>query len=153
MCSLSNPVFYIEREEIFTFIQENRINGVFLIAGDRHRSDAFRIPRPDPAYDFFEATTSHITKDANHNFVDNAIFAVGGGPKFGRLTFKLKKKDPRLIYDVLDLEGEVAASLKVKLSELTIAPTSTSQTSREAQKAEKGHGKFSVTCFVPSSIG
>ncbi|MFO8001034.1 MAG: alkaline phosphatase D family protein, partial [Marinilabilia sp.] len=36
-----------EREEIFSFIEENNIEGVVLISADRHRSDAWKITRED----------------------------------------------------------------------------------------------------------
>ncbi|MFC1637024.1 alkaline phosphatase D family protein, partial [Planctomycetota bacterium] len=34
-----------EREQIFSFLEANKIDGVILIAADRHRSDAWRIER------------------------------------------------------------------------------------------------------------
>ena len=37
--------FRQERSEIFDFLAENKIEGVFLLSADRHRSDAWRIER------------------------------------------------------------------------------------------------------------
>ena len=42
-----------EREEIFSFIESEKIGGVFLIAADRHRIDLRRTDRPQ-GYDLFE---------------------------------------------------------------------------------------------------
>ena len=33
-----------EREEIFRFIEQQQIEGLFVIAADRHRSDAWKTP-------------------------------------------------------------------------------------------------------------
>jgi alkaline phosphatase D len=41
------------REELFTFIEENKIGGVLLISGDRHGARGFKIPRPS-GFNFYE---------------------------------------------------------------------------------------------------
>ena len=42
-----------EREEIFTYIEKERINGIFLLSADRHRSDIWKIERKN-GYDLYE---------------------------------------------------------------------------------------------------
>ena len=48
-----------EREEIFSFIEKEKIEGVLLIAADRHRIDFRRTPRPS-GYDFFEFVSGYL---------------------------------------------------------------------------------------------
>ncbi len=110
--------FAEEREEIFSFIEKNRIEGIFLISADRHRSDAWKIERPN-GYDFYEANTSHLTKNASHAMMPNAIFSILGKPAFGLLTFDTTKPDPEITYEVVKIDNKVAASLTVKKSQLT----------------------------------
>ena len=107
-----------EREEIFSFIEKNKIEGVFLISADRHRSDAWKIEREN-GYDFYEAMSSHLTKDSSHPFQDKAIFSILGKPAFGLLTFDFSKDDPEIIYQVVKIDNKVAAELVVKRSQLS----------------------------------
>ena len=110
-----------ERETIFSLIEENRIEGVYLISADRHRSDAWLIKRPN-AYDLYEASTSHLTKNSTHPQMPKAIFSILGKPAFGLLTIDTTLADPQITYDVMKIDGEKAASLTVKLSQLRFAP-------------------------------
>ena len=106
-----------EREEIFSFIEQNKIEGVFLISADRHRSDAWKIEREN-GYALYEAMSSHLTKDSSHPFQPEAIFSILGKPAFGKLTFDFTKDDPEIIYQVVKIDGKIVAELIVKESEL-----------------------------------
>ena len=110
--------FPAEREEIFGFIEKERIEGVYLISADRHRSDAWRIEREN-GYDFYEANTSHLTKTGTHPLMPNAIFSHRGKPMFGLLTFRMSLEDPELVYDVVDIDDELVDTLVVKRSQLS----------------------------------
>jgi len=109
-----------EREEIFKFIEDNRIEGVYLISADRHRSDAWKIERKN-GYDFYEASTSHLTKDGSHPLMPKAIFSHRGRPMFGLLTFDMTKADPEIIYQVVDIDNKVVDTLVVKRSQLSFS--------------------------------
>lgn len=109
--------FREEREEIFSFIEKNRIEGVFLISADRHRSDAWRIER-ETGYDFYEASTSHLTKNGSHPLMPEAIFSHKGKPMFGLLTFDTTGADPELTYQVVDINNQIVDSLTVRRSQL-----------------------------------
>ena len=106
-----------EREEIFSFIEENRIEGVYLISADRHRSDAWKIEREN-GYAFYEASTSHLTKDGEHKLMPNAIFSHRGKPMFGLLTFDLTLPDAEIVYQVRDIDDRLVDQLIVRLSQL-----------------------------------
>ena len=51
-----------------------------------------------------------------------AIFSILGKPAFGLLTIDTTLADPQITYDVMKIDGEKAASLTVKLSQLRFAP-------------------------------
>ena len=109
-----------EREKIFGFLEDNKIEGVYLISADRHRSDAWRIKRPN-GYDLYEANTSHLTKKSTHRKMPNAIFSILGKPAFGLLTIDTTLDDPQITYDVMKIDGAKSATLTVKLSQLKYA--------------------------------
>ena len=110
-----------EREEIFRCIEQNRIEGVYLISADRHRSDAWKIEREN-GYDLYEANTSHLTKNGSHPLMPKAIFSHRGKPMFGLLTFDLTKPDPEIIYTVVDIDNNPVDSLIVQRSQLRVSP-------------------------------
>ena len=67
-----------EREAIFSFINENKINGVVLISADRHRSDAWRIARED-GYAFYEFSSSKLTNVHTHRRAPGKRCSHDGG--------------------------------------------------------------------------
>ena len=107
-----------EREEIFSFIKDNRIEGVFLISADRHRSDAYKNDRPG-AYPLYEASSSKLTNVHTHGLIKKALFGYNAKCSFGLLTFDAAAADPELTYDVYNIDDEKINTLKVKRSELS----------------------------------
>ncbi|MFC1763258.1 alkaline phosphatase D family protein [Planctomycetota bacterium] len=110
-----------ERETIFSLIERQKIEGVYLISADRHRSDAWLIERPN-SYNLYETSTSHLTKDSTHPQMPNAIFSILGKPAFGLLTIDTTLTDPQITYDVIKIDNEKVATLTVKHSQLKFAP-------------------------------
>jgi len=107
-----------DREEIFQFIQKNRIEGVFLISADRHRSDAYKTERPG-GYPLYEASSSRLTNIHTHGLIPHALFGYNAKCSFALLTFDTAKADPELTYDVINIDDEPIHSLKLKRSELS----------------------------------
>jgi len=107
-----------EREEIFSFIRENRIEGVFLISADRHRSDAYKNDRPG-AYPLYEASSSKLTNVHTHGLIKTALFGYNAKCSFALLTFDATAADAVLTYDVYNIDDEKIHTLKVKRSELS----------------------------------
>jgi len=107
-----------ERDEIFSFIQDNRIEGVFLISADRHRSDAYKNDRPG-AYPLYEASSSKLTNVHTHGLIKKALFGYNAKCSFALLTFDAAAADPELTYDVYNIDDEKIHTLKVKRSELS----------------------------------
>ncbi|NQU10845.1 alkaline phosphatase family protein, partial [bacterium] len=120
--------FAAEREEIFSFIEKHQINGVILIAADRHRSDLRRIPRPR-GYDLYEAMSSRLTNVHTHGLVKKAAgseWVMGYNEKcsFGLLEFDTTAADPRVVYRIINIDNQEIGSRSLKLSELSCpAPT------------------------------
>jgi len=107
-----------EREEIFQHIEENKINGVFLLSADRHRSDLWRIEREN-GYDLYDAMSSKLTNNKSHGLVEGAILGYNERCSFGWLTFDTTKSDPELRYDIVNIENEVIHSQTLRLSQLS----------------------------------
>lgn len=111
--------FLAERNAIFDFLHENEINGVVLISGDRHRSDARRIDRENgyALYDFMSAIPTNYH---THPIVDGPGMLFGHNEKntFGMLRFDTTVEDPEVTYEIIDIDGESIWSHKLQLSEL-----------------------------------
>ncbi len=106
-----------EREEIFSFIARERIEGVVLIAADRHRSDLWRIERPG-AYDLYELQSSRLTNIHTHPVMKASIWGFNRDRSFGLLSFDTTRDDPRLTYSVVTIDNEVVRSFTLRRSAL-----------------------------------
>ena len=107
-----------EREEIFSFLEQNQIEGVVLLAADRHRSDAWKIER-EHGYALYDLMSSRLTNIHKHKILDGALFGYNETCSFGKLTFDTRKDDPELLYEVVTIDGEVKHSLSILRSQLT----------------------------------
>ena len=109
--------FREERGEIFDLLAEHNIEGVVLISADRHRSDAWRIERPN-GYALYEFESSRLTNDAVHDLVPGALFGYNDAQSFGLLSFDTTKSDPTVTYQILSIDDEVKGELTLQRSEL-----------------------------------
>jgi alkaline phosphatase D len=107
-----------EREQIFSFLETNQIDGVILISADRHRSDAWKIERKD-GYDLYEFESSKLTNIHTHNIMPDAMFSYNKKCSFGLLTFDTTKLDPEVIYQIISIDDEVIWKFSLKRSQLT----------------------------------
>ena len=112
-----------EREEIFSFIEEERIDGVVLLAGDRHRADVWRIER-DEGYDLHEFQNGRLTNVHTHESVEGRarhypLYSYNERPHFGRLRFDTTGADPSITYDIINIRGETVHSTTLYRSRLT----------------------------------
>jgi alkaline phosphatase D len=107
-----------EREEIFSFIEANRIEGVFLISADRHRSDAYKTTR-EKGYPLYEASSSRLTNIHTHGLIKHSLFGYNKKCSFGVLTFDTMKADPELTYQVINIDNKVIHTLPIKRSEIS----------------------------------
>lgn len=112
-----------EREEIFSAIEANRINGVVLISADRHRSDLRITPRP-AGYDLVEFESSRLTNRHTHGVVKTEGFIWGYNKtcSAGLMTFDTTAEDPQIKMEVMTIEGERILEYTLPLSKLTFPP-------------------------------
>ncbi len=110
------------REELFRFIEENRIPGVLLLSGDRHGACGFRIPRPSghTFYEFEAASLGGRSGPAGSaKGHPEALYAVSGKYAFGEFTFDATLDDPEVTFRLVHEEGETLYEHALKRSELT----------------------------------
>ena len=106
-----------EREELFAFLHEHRIEGVVLMSADRHRSDAWLVEREE-GYDLYELNSSRLTNQHTHPTMDAALFSYNAKPSFGLVEIDTTVEDPTLAYTVVNIDGEAVESLTVRRSAL-----------------------------------
>lgn len=112
--------FKAEREEILSYIEDNKIGGVFLIAADRHRSDAWRIDREE-GYPFYEFESSKLTNVPSHELMPEALFGYNEKCSFGLVEMNTAKEEPSVTYRIVTIDDEVKGELTVSLSDLSLA--------------------------------
>lgn len=109
--------FQEEREEIFSWVSEEKIEGVILMAADRHRSDGWLTEQED-SYDLYEFQSSQFTNIHTHPVMEESLFGYNEKNSFGWLQFNTKLEDPEVTYKIVNIDGKLQHSFKVKLSEL-----------------------------------
>jgi len=111
--------FKQERKELFTFLHENRIEGVILLSGDRHRADVWKIDR-ETGYDLYEFQNAKLTNIHTHKEMpDKALFSYNKKNMFGSLSFDTTREDPTVTYKIITIDNEVVHSFTVKKSQLS----------------------------------
>jgi alkaline phosphatase D len=111
-----------EREQIFSFLETNMIDGVILISADRHRSDAWKIEREN-GYDLYEFESSKLTNIHTHKIMPGAIFGYNKKCSFGLLTFDTTRSDPEVTYQIISIDNELIWEFSLKKSQLTHSKT------------------------------
>ena len=106
-----------EREEIFRWIESQRIDGVMLLSADRHRSEARKINRPE-GYPLYDMMSSKLTNMHTHECVAGTLFCYNAGCSFGLLTIDPTAPDPTAMYEVVDIDGETVHTLTLSCSQL-----------------------------------
>jgi len=107
-----------EREEIFSYFEENRISGVILLSADRHRSDVWKIKRPK-GYDLYEFESSKLTNIHTHRLMPGALFGYNETCSFGMLTFDTTCPDPNVTYEIINIDDEIVHTFSLRKSQLT----------------------------------
>ena len=106
-----------EREEIFSFIEDNKIEGVLLISADRHRSDAWKINRPN-GYTMYDFMSSRLTNIHVHKIMPGSLFGYNKTCSFGKLEFDTTADDPKITYSVFSIDNEMIHRLTLYRSQL-----------------------------------
>lgn len=91
---------------------------MLLLSADRHRSDAWRIERPD-GYPLYEFESSRLTNEHVHKVKPSSIFGYNEKQSFGLLTFDTTLPDPTIAYQIYSIDDELIYTLEVKRSEIS----------------------------------
>jgi len=95
-----------ERTEIFDFLADNEIEGVFLLSSDRHRSDIWKIDRPN-SYPLYEFESSRLTNTHYHKVMPESLYSYNKKCSFGKLVFDTTADDPRVEYHIINIDNVV----------------------------------------------
>lgn len=112
-----------ERKRLFSLIQQTSANGVFLISGDRHWSE-FSLEAdalPYPLYDFTSSSLNQIhprgtPTENRYRFIPQTYHREN----FGRISIDWRKDDPRLMVEIVDLNGTTRIAQTFQMSELQV---------------------------------
>ncbi|MHC4243935.1 MAG: alkaline phosphatase D family protein [Planctomycetota bacterium] len=107
-----------EREDILAFLEENKIDGVILISADRHRSDIWKIDRAN-GYDLYEFESSKLTNIHTHRLMEDALFGYNKKCSFGMLAFDTRATDPKVTYQIINIDNELIHTFSLLKSQLT----------------------------------
>lgn len=112
--------FANEREEIFSYIETQKINGVFLVAADRHRTD-LRITSRKNGYDLYEFESSKLTNRHTHPVVKTPGLVWGHSKtcSYALMKFNTQAADPTVRFEAINIDGEVLHTHDLKLSTIT----------------------------------
>lgn len=109
-----------EREEIFSFLESEKMNGVFLVAADRHRTDLRTTDRSN-GYPLYEFMSSRLTNRHVHPVVKTPglVWGYNETCSFGLMEFDTTAKDPQVTFRCIDIDGNEQHSHVLKLSEIS----------------------------------
>jgi alkaline phosphatase D len=124
--SWASEHFRHERELIFNTIDQNKINGVILISGDRHRTDIWKTERPN-GYPLFEFLSAKLTNVHRHNDRKEALWShrahngIDGLTEtfWGQLDFDTTLSDPTVTFKAINMNQKLLKSYSLKLSQLS----------------------------------
>ena len=95
-----------EREQIFSFIEENEIEGVVLLSGGAiNATELRRIPRKE-GYDLYELHSSRLASPVQVLTPGGALLNHDESGSFGLLEIDTTREDPRIIFRTVDAAGE-----------------------------------------------
>lgn len=110
------------REEIFSFIEENKISGVLLISGDRHGARGFTIPRKSNFgfYEFEAASLgARVGPPAQDPSWDTQLYGIDGEFAFGEFTYHPSNEDPAVTFRLVSEDGNYLFEKTINKGELT----------------------------------
>lgn len=110
--------FIREREEIYRYLSDHKIEGVILLSGDRHRTDFWKNERAGD-YPLYELMSCRLTNIHTHELMPKAIFGYNEKPSFGILNIDTELKDPEIRVEAINIDNELVHSYLIKLSEIS----------------------------------
>ena len=110
-----------ERERLFSLIRDARASGVFFISGDVHRGELTTMDG-GVGYPLFDLTSSGLNRGHSGWRFDRPnrqrIGTMQWGNNFGMIGLDWDREEPRIRFQLIDEEGDVAIQRKVNISTL-----------------------------------
>jgi len=102
----------LAREEMFSFIEAEKIAGVLLVSGDRHGARGFTIPRPSgfAFYEFEAASLGGVPgPDAMAKDTTYQLFGYHGNDEvaFGEFAFSTAKPNLQVTFRLINQYGKI----------------------------------------------
>jgi alkaline phosphatase D len=107
--------FESERNDIFEFLTNNKIDGVILMSADRHRTDAWKIEREND-YPLYEFESSRLTNMHYHEIMPQSLIAYNEKCSFGFLEFDFIKEEIK--FNIISIDNENKGSISINMNEL-----------------------------------
>lgn len=116
-----------DRKGLFSYIRENKIEGVLLLSGDDDEAEIKAIPMSrEGGYDLYELVSSPLAQDPTPDYTENntGVIAIeepyADSMNFGTLTFDMSEDDPVVSLKVINVFGEnVFPNFELRASELS----------------------------------
>ena len=115
--------FPVEYADFMKFLQENKINGVVFMTGDRHHSEIIKVDRPG-TYSLYDITSSPLTS-GTHVFggeeKDNPYRVVGVDKlqNYSRVSFSGKGPERTMKVEFLGVKGELLGEWSIRKDQLS----------------------------------
>lgn len=118
--------FPAEREELFGFLETERIDGVLLLSADRHRLDIRKTPRPN-GYDLHDFMSSRLTNVHTHGLMEKAkgstwLYGYNKTPGFTKMTFDTTSSPATIECGIFDLENKPLHTMTLSSEQLRHRP-------------------------------
>jgi alkaline phosphatase D len=114
-----------EYDEMMSFLNDYKINGVLFLTGDRHHSEVIKINRPGN-YPLYDVTVSPLTSGGypfGGKEKDNPyrVFGIAEKQNYGKFSFSGVRGDRKLLVEFFGLKGDKLGEWQVSEKEL-VAP-------------------------------
>ncbi len=115
--------FPAEYKEMMDFLQEEKINAVVFLTGDRHLSEINKVER-NGAYPMYDITSSPLTSGRskyNDKEKDNPsrIISVVGQQNYSRITFTGEGKERKMKVEFIGIKGDKLSEWEVRLKDIS----------------------------------
>ena len=115
--------FPAEYKEMMDFLQEEKINAVVFLTGDRHLSEINKADRSG-AYPMYDITSSPLTSGRskyNDKEKDNParIISVVGQQNYSRITFTGQGKERKMKVEFIGIKGDKLSEWDVSLKDIS----------------------------------
>lgn len=88
------------------------------MSADRHRSEAWKIDRSN-GYPLYDLMSSKLTNEHTHECVPGPLFCYNKLCSVGMVTFDTKETDPKITYEIVNIDGDVIDTLVIKHNQIS----------------------------------